>query len=98
MAAFGHAWQALEPKRKHSTAFSYRRGFAAMAVILAIAALFVPIRLSVLAQAEIIALDALAISSPMDGVIKNFSVQPNQPVVQDQLLFTLDETTLRNRA
>ncbi len=56
-----------------------------------------PIRLSVLAQAEIIALDALAISSPMDGVIKSFSVQPNQPVAQNQLLFTLDETTLRNR-
>ncbi len=97
MAAFGHAWQALEPKRQRSTEFSYKRWLGALAMILAIVALFLPIRLSVLAQAEVIALDALAISSPMDGVIKNFSVQPNQPVAQNQLLFTLDETTLRNR-
>jgi multidrug resistance efflux pump len=97
MAAYGHAWQALTPKRQRAAAQSYKRWLGATALLLAVLALFLPIRLSVLAQAEIIALDALAISSPMDGVIKNFSVQPNQSVTQNQLLFTLDETTLRNR-
>jgi hypothetical protein len=97
MAAFGHAWAALTPKRPRGRAISTRRWLGAAALLLALAAMFMPIRLSVLAQAEIIALDALAISSPMDGVIKSFSVQPNQTVTQNQLLFTLDETTLRNR-
>ena len=54
-------------------------------------------RLSVLAPAEVIALDAVAVTAPMDGVVKSFAVQPNQAVVRDDLLFTLDDTTLRNR-
>lgn len=96
MAAFGHAWHALTPKRQRS-AIPFKRWIGFGVLFLALLSLFMPIRLSVLAQAEVIALDALAVSSPMDGVIKSFSVQPNQTVTQDQLLFTLDETTLRNR-
>lgn len=63
---------------------------------LAVAVLF-PVRLSALAPAEIIALQAEAISSPMEGVIKTFHVPPNAFVKQGQLLFSLDDTTLRNR-
>jgi multidrug efflux pump subunit AcrA (membrane-fusion protein) len=51
----------------------------------------------VLAPAEVIALDAVAVSAPMDGVVASFAVQPNQAVPRDALLFTLDDTTLRNR-
>lgn len=58
---------------------------------------FVPIRQSVLAPAEIVALKAAAVASPLDGVIHNFHVQPNQAVAAGQALFSLDDTTLRNR-
>lgn len=57
----------------------------------------IPIRQNALAPAEIVALEAQAIAAPMDGVVKAFRVMPNQPVKAGQLLFTLDDTTLRNR-
>jgi multidrug efflux pump subunit AcrA (membrane-fusion protein) len=68
-------------------------------VLLAIVAgvMAIPVRLSVLAPAEIVALHATAVSAPLDGVVKSFQVDPNQGVKRGQPLFTLDDTTLRNR-
>ncbi|ARP86727.1 efflux RND transporter periplasmic adaptor subunit [Bordetella genomosp. 9] len=69
-----------------------------LALLAAVAGILVlPVRLSVLAPAEVVALHAMAVSSPLDGVVKEFQVQPNQAVKQGQILFTLDDTTLRNR-
>lgn len=62
-----------------------------------IASLLIPVRLSTLAPAEVIALHAQAVAAPQDGVIKTFHVQPNTPVKAGQALFSLDETTLTNR-
>jgi hypothetical protein len=59
--------------------------------------LLVPVRLSVIAPAEIIALDAQVLTAPLDGVIKTVHVRPNQVVTKGQTLFSLDDTTLRNR-
>ena len=68
-----------------------------LAVLALIAFLFCPVRLSALAPAEIIALDAMAVAAPIDGVIKTIHVRPNQSVKAGQPLFSLDDTTLRNR-
>ena len=80
-------WHKLkaQPKRLKMIAF----GIAA--------ALLIPVPLSVIAPAEIIALKAEMVSAPTEGVVKTFHVQPNQPVKQGQVLFSLDDTTLRNR-
>ena len=94
---YGHAWAALAPMGPARRRLVPRRVVTWTVLALALLSLLIPVRLSVLAPAEVIALDALAVSSPMDGVIKAFHVQPNQAVAQNQLLFTLDETTLRNR-
>jgi len=59
--------------------------------------LFLPIRLSVLAPAKIIALDPELVTSPLNGVIRSFHVKPNQQVTAGQLLFSLDDTELRTR-
>lgn len=59
--------------------------------------LLIPIRQTALAPAEIVALDAMTVSAPLDGVIKNIAIRPNSVVKKGQLLFSLDETTLRNR-
>ena len=56
-----------------------------------------PIRQAALAPAEIVALDAATVASPLDGVIKTIHVRPNQMVKTGQPLFSLDDTTLRNR-
>lgn len=72
-----------------------RRWLVAGGVLLALA--ICPVRMSVLAPAEIIALQAEAVAAPTEGVIRTIHVQPNQAVRQGDLLFSLDDTTLRNR-
>lgn len=59
--------------------------------------LFVPVRQSALAPAEIVSLDARVVAAPIDGVIKTVHVRPNQSVKAGDVLFSLDDTTLRNR-
>lgn len=67
-------------------------------ILIALALLIVfPVRLSAVAPAEIIPLQAQAIAAPMEGVVKTFWVPPNSLVKQGQPLFSLDDTTLRNR-
>jgi len=98
VAGCGHAWAALagETGRRRPRGGRWR-WLGWLLAALAGLALMLPVRLSALAPAEVIALDAVAVTAPMDGVVKSFAVQPNQEVAQDDLLFTLDDTTLRNR-
>lgn len=60
-------------------------------------AMFVPVRMSVLAPAEVVALQGTTVAAPQDGVIGSFQVQPNAPVKVGDLLFSLDDTVLVNR-
>lgn len=60
-------------------------------------ALFIPVRLSALAPAEVVALTAMAVASPQDGVISAFHVQPNSPVKVGEMLFSLDNSALASR-
>jgi len=70
-----------------------RYGMVALFLVL----FFIPVRQSALAPAEIISLDATAIATPLDGVVKTIAVRPNQSVRAGDVLFTLDDTTLRNQ-
>ena len=65
--------------------------------VVLVALLLVPVRTSVLAPGEIIALQSEIIAAPLDGVIKTFHAPPNSAVKKGQPLFSLDDTTLRNR-
>lgn len=93
---WGYCWWALG---RRSIRFGWRPsrrqllGAGAAAVLL----LFVPVRQTVLAPAEIVSSDARIISSPIDGVIASLAVRPNQRVAAGALLFSLDETSLRSR-
>lgn len=59
--------------------------------------LFIPVRLSVLAPAEVVALNAMAVAAPQDGVVGSFAVAPNARVKAGDLLFSLDDSSLLNR-
>ena len=72
------------------------RQLAIAAAVLAIAA-FIPVRLSVLAPAEITAARPIPVTSPLDGAVREIVVKPNQIVKADDLLVVLDDTGLRNR-
>jgi hypothetical protein len=56
-----------------------------------------PMRLTVLAPAEITGKDAKLLGAPMEGVVAKFFVNPNQPVKAGSPLFALDDTIVRNR-
>ena len=97
-AACGHAWEAQERQVHPLPQYLGRRRLAAWLLgACAVLALLLPVRLSVLAPAEVVPLDAMAVTVPIDGVVQAFAVQPNVFVRRGDLLFTLDDTTLRNR-
>ncbi len=99
---YGYCLEALA-LRKGGSAWllwsgGWRRSKWSYAVLaLSVAAMFIPVRLSVLAPAEVVALSATAVAAPQDGVISSFSVTPNVAVRAGQLLFSLDDTALVNR-
>lgn len=68
-----------------------------LALALTLLILCIPVRQSALAPAEIVPSDGTAVASPLDGVIKAFHVAPNQMVKAGDPLYSLDDTTLRNR-
>ena len=78
-------WQALNVRRR-------RLALLALGLL----CLF-PVRQTVLAPAEIVPVDAMVITAALDGVIKTVHVRPNEPVKAGDRLFSLDDTTLRNR-
>lgn len=85
---------ALLPRTRDALRGPLRKALLLAAIV---AVMAIPVRLSVLAPAEIIALHASAVAAPLDGVVKSFQADPNQLVKRGQPIFTLDDTTLRNR-
>ena len=59
--------------------------------------LLFPVRLSVLAPAELVPAHPAIIRAPIEGVVDEFFVTPNQQVAESQPLFRLDLTTLTSR-
>ncbi|AOW12334.1 hypothetical protein LPB72_07730 [Hydrogenophaga crassostreae] len=99
-ATFGYCHAALG-RKKHGGWFGIKTLFGQRYRWLVLSALalsmFIPIRLSVLAPAEVIALNAKAVAAPQDGVVGSFAVQPNARVKAGDLLFSLDDSALSNR-
>lgn len=96
---YAHAWHPFIARtawrRRARLALGRRaRWIAACAVAVAL----VPVRLTVLAPAEVVPQDALLVRAPLDGVIDRLLVQPNQAVAAGTPLFELDATSLRARA
>jgi Biotin-lipoyl like len=60
-------------------------------------AMFIPVRLSALAPAEVVALTSMAVAAPQDGVISAFHVQPNAVVKTGDKLFSMDDSSLASR-
>jgi Barrel-sandwich domain of CusB or HlyD membrane-fusion len=98
--AYAHAWKAFKPRENWRQLarrwIGGRRRKQRLALAL-LAACFFPVRLTVLAPAEVVPQDAFFVRAPLDGVVDRFHVQPNQPVKSNQPLFDLDTTGLRTR-
>ena len=72
-----------------------RPGLWAACALLAAGA--IPVRLSVLAPGELVAAQPAVLRAPLDGVVAQIHVQPNQIVKQGQPLFSLDEAQIASR-
>lgn len=96
---WGYCWEMLTSNRSdgwlNRLKKTGRRQWMVAGVLILL--LLIPVRQSVLAPAEVVSLDTTVVASPLDGVIKSMHVRPNQPVRSGQPLFSLDDTTLRNR-
>jgi multidrug resistance efflux pump len=98
--AYSHALWALEKNRIFSAqfflSFLLKRSVRLLLITAIVAVLFIPVRLSVLAPVEIVPQNPAIICSPMDGVVKTIYVESNAKVVQGDLLFSLEDTGIRN--
>ncbi len=94
---YAHAWKALRGPRTVTFRERIPRPLLWAVLIGAGAALFLPVRLSTLAPAEIIAKDPTIVSAPMDGVIADILVPPNTLVLEGQTILVYEDTNLRNQ-
>ena len=100
LLTWGYCWEMLAGKPKPTWRHRWsaigktpRRLMLAAVLLL----FFIPVHQTSLAPAEVIALDAETVAAPIEGVIKTIHVRPNQAVKAGEPLFSLDDTTLRNR-
>lgn len=97
---YGYCQQALTRTQSSWNAWLkrlLRRRSAVFMATAAILSLLIPVRLSAIAPAEIVALSAVAIAAPQDGVVGTFHVQPNSQVKAGDRLFSLDDRGLESR-
>ncbi|MES1927178.1 HlyD family efflux transporter periplasmic adaptor subunit [Salinisphaera sp. T31B1] len=95
----GHAFAALAPRRDRAgwLAGLRRRRVAIGLLVLLALVLALPVHLSALAPAEIVARDPAIIAAPMDGVVERVLVEPNARVKAGQALVRMQDIEARNR-
>lgn len=97
---YQHAVQALVVRRSWNLDLRrLRRPGRTQALVLAgiAVAVFFPVRLSVLAPAEVVPRDPFLVRAPLEGVVERFHVRPNQVVAAQTPLFSLDTTVLQSQ-
>jgi hypothetical protein len=92
---YSHAWLALQPRKPWRLRWTRKRQVALVAVLLL--GLLIPVRQSV-APAEVVPQGGRVVAAPLDGVIAEFLVKPNQPVKAGDLLLRFESTTLKAQA
>ncbi|KAF0812136.1 hypothetical protein IGB42_03413 [Andreprevotia sp. IGB-42] len=98
--AYGHALAAFHPAQPLADRAKalLRPGRNRRRVLLALlACCLIPMRLTVLAPAEVSPLDPFLVRAPLDGVIDKIYIRPNQPVAVSTPLFSLDTAALQTR-
>ena len=84
---------ALAPRRWRALSRTKKQLLLALLAVV----LFFPVRLSVLAPAEVVTLAPNPLTAPIDGVVAQILVAPNQAVRAGTPLVEFDDTATRNR-
>ncbi|KFF48668.1 multidrug transporter [Gammaproteobacteria bacterium MFB021] len=94
--AYAHAWLALQPRKPWRLRWPRKKLLAVAAALCLL--LLIPVRQSVLAPAEVVPLGGRVVAAPLDGVIAEFLVKPNQLVAAGDVLVRFDATSLKAQA
>ena len=95
VATYDHALRALTGKRHPGQTRVARKVVFTTVLIGLAAASFLPVPLTALAPATITGQDPTAVAAPLEGVIADIAVSPNEPVTAGQTLFRFEDTELR---
>ena len=95
---YRHAWLALTKGAVAGRRPITSRTVLVVAVALIAALVFLRAPLTAIAPVEVVARDANLVTSPLEGVVQEITVSPNQPVVAGDLLVRFEDTELRNAA
>jgi Multidrug resistance efflux pump len=95
---YAHAIHAFEKKSPFSEIKQrfIKNKYIGYTIAMFILVMFIPVRLSSIAPAEIIAKDPVIISSPLNGAVKTIEVLPGQQIKGGDTLFYIDNTELEN--
>ncbi|MDH4568066.1 HlyD family efflux transporter periplasmic adaptor subunit [Pseudomonas sp. BN414] len=93
---YAHAWLALQPRKPWRLRWPKKKLLAIAGGLCLL--LLVPVRQSVLAPAEVVPQGGRVVAAPLDGVIAEFLVKPNQNVAAGDLLVRFDATSLKAQA
>lgn len=91
--ALGHNLLALAPRRGLRP-FALKTGTMAAIAAGVVLAMFIPVSMTTLAPAEIIADDPVVVTAPIDGVVRRIPRAPNSAVKKGDVLIEFDTTAL----
>jgi multidrug resistance efflux pump len=94
--AYASAWRAVGSTNSRRWRWGLSRTTTWILAAAILGALAMPVSMSTLAPAKIVAKDPLIVSAPIDGVIADILVFPNTVVSEGQVLFTYEDTTFRS--
>lgn len=92
-----HALAALKGRAQVKPRRAWRRWALRGLALAAVLALALPVPLTTLAPAEVVAHDPFVVAAPIEGVIETIVAKPNTVVKAGDVLFRFDDTTLRNK-
>lgn len=101
-AAYGHAWDALAPRTTASVVrvrhMISKSRIAWTGAATCLMAAFIPVLMSALAPAEIVAAEPMLVTAPIDGVIGDILVPPGAWVEKGTPIVKFVDVKLRNEA
>jgi HlyD family secretion protein len=94
--AYAYAWRAVGSSNSRRWRGGLSRTTMWILAVAMLGALAIPVPMSTLAPAKIVAKDPRIVSAPIDGVIAEILVLPNTIVSEGQVLFRFEDTTFRS--
>lgn len=94
---YAHAWRELSPSPPYQAIREKLSHWRLAGIVAALAVLAVPVPVTTLAPAEIVARLPMLVTAPIDGVIDAIDVDPGAAVNSGDVLIRFVDTNLRNR-